>query len=416
MDLVPRHVRPLVVEALRSSRVVCLVGARQTGKSTLVRDIAKSDHPASVRTLDHKPTLTSALADPTGFVYELPRPAVIDEVQRAPEVLLAIKQLVDEDPEPRGQFLLTGSADIMTLPTVADALPGRVRYVELWPFSQGELTGVRENFLSGIFANRPPQLDEAPTGRAQYVDRIATGGFPEVQKLSPRNRNAFFDGYVSSLLAREIEDVADVRDRDAMGRLIRLVATRIGGPIDYASLSRDAAIADKTVKAYLGALERLFVVRRLEPWFTNLGQRTIKAPKINVTDTGLLAHLMRVDARGIAQDDALTGRVFEAFVVGEITRQASWADDTLHLYHYRDRGKREVDLLIERNDGTLCAIEVKSAASVGLRDLHGLRYLRDHLGDRFRCGVILYAGSTTVPFGDRLWAVPIAGLWAPIPS
>jgi hypothetical protein len=301
----------------------------------------------------------------------------------------------------------------MTLPTVADALPGRAVYIELWPFSQGELARTPERFLPALFANEPPAIDDAPIGRHEYAERIATGGFPAAQDASPRERSIFFESYASSLLTRDIEDIAGIRDRDAAERLLRLLAARSSGLVEYAGLARDLGVADHTAKAYLVTLEQLFLVRRLLPWSTNLGQRTIKAPKIHVTDSGLLTHLLRADAKSIANDGALAGRAFETYVVGEIARQSTWFDDTLHLYHYRDKAKREVDLLIERNDGVLCGIEVKASAMVDRRDARGLIYLRDRLGDRFRCGMVLYAGRATLPLGDRLWAVPLEGLWSP---
>jgi uncharacterized protein len=407
----PRNIRPIVLEALHENRVVCVVGARQVGKSTLVRDIATTDHPAVVRTLDDHATRGAANEDPTGFIRSLPRPAVIDEVQRAPDVLLAIKQLVDEEPAQRGQFLLTGSADVMTLPTVADALPGRVAYVTLWPLSQGELAGRREGFLSALFDGAPFPLADAPIGRQTYAERIAAGGFPEAHGRSPRGRTFFFDSYVSSLLARDLDEIADVRDHEAVGRLLRLLATRSGGLVDHAGLARDLGISDKTVKSYTATLERLFLVRRLDPWSANRGQREIRTPKVHVTDTGLLAYLLRANARSIGDQGELAGRFFETFVVCEVLRQASWASALMHAYHYRDKAQREVDLVLERQDGAVCGIEVKAAATATARDFRGLRYLRDRLGDRFRCGVVLYAGGSALPFGDRLWALPLEALW-----
>lgn len=411
-SLIPRHIRPVVLEALRDNRVVCVVGARQVGKSTLVRDIAATDHLAGVRTLDDHATRAAALEDPTGFVRALGRPVVIDEVQRAPDLLLAIKQLVDEEPTQRGQFLLTGSADVMTLPTVADALPGRVGYVPLWPFSQGELLARRESFLSVLFDGAPLPAGDAPIGRGAYVERIVAGGFPDALRRSPRSRALFFDDYVASLLTRDVDEISGVRDHDAIARLLRVLATRSGGLVDHAGLSRDLGISDKTVKSYTAVLERLFLVRRLEPWSANEGQRAIKTPRIHVTDTGLLAYLLRADANSVVNDGDLAGRCFETFVVNEVLRQAGWASDLIHPYHYRDRRQREVDLVLERHDRAICGIEVKAAASVTARDFAGLRHLRDKLGTRFRSGAVLYTGRNVLPFGDRLWALPIEVLWS----
>ncbi len=409
--LIERHIRPAVVEALGEARAVCLLGARQAGKSTLARAIAEHEHPASYVTLDDEGTRRSALDDPTGFIAAISGPAVIDEVQRAPDLMLAIKIRLDTN-NARGQFLLAGSANILTLPSIADALPGRVDYVRLWPFSQGELAGVREDFLDRLFAGEPPHIEGAEVGRAAYAQRIARGGFPDAYNRSADGRSRFFASYTETILGRSVKDVATVRDSGAVARLLGVAAARSAGLMNARGMSAELGMDHKTVSAHTQILEDLFLVRRLRSWHTNLTSRQVKAPKLYVTDTGLLSHLLNVDTDGLARDAQLAGPLFKTFVAMELARQCGWSRCEPSLYHYRDSQQREVDIVLELRSGEIAGVEVKSAASVRARDFAGLRHLRDKLGDRFKAGVILYTGERSLPFGDRLTAVPLQGLWA----
>jgi predicted AAA+ superfamily ATPase len=412
MQLIERHIRPLVVEALADTRAVCLLGARQTGKSTLVKQIASQEHPASYLTLDDDAHRRSALEDPTGFIAAISGPAVIDEVQRVPDLMLAIKMRLDSVRDP-GQFLLTGSANIMTLPTIADALPGRVEYVRLWPFSQGELQEVREQFLDRLFAGEPPHVQKAPVGRAAYAEQITTGGFPAAQQRNARARSRFFSSYVATILSREVQDVSRVRDSGNVTRLLSVTSSRSANLMNARGMATELGVDHKTVAAHVNILEDLFLVRRLQPWHANLGSRLTKTPKLYVTDTGLLAHLTNVDAGRIAQDPNFAGPMFETFVAMELERMRELSDCEPSLFHYRDSSQREVDIVLELRSGEVAGVEVKSAASISSRDFAGLRHLRDALGSRFKAGVVLYTGEHTLPFGERLWAVPLCGLWAP---
>lgn len=409
-ELIERHVRPLVVEALSDSRAVCLLGARQVGKSTLAKQIAGEEHPAAYITLDNAETRLAAREDPTGFVAALDGPTVIDEVQRAPDLMLAIKARLDARSD-RGQFLLTGSANILTLPTIADRLPGRVDYVRLWPFSQGELAKSRETFVDRAFAADPPLIEGARIGRDAYADQVATGGFPEAQGRGSRSRERFFASYVSSIWGRDIGDVARVRDVGGLERLLGLVAARSGSLASMRGIGSELGIDHKTAAAHVSILENLFLVARLKPWHVNLGSRQVKTPKLYMTDTGLLAHLINVDAARIARDASVAGSIFETFVAMELARQLDWSDVSPSLFHYRDKQQREVDIVMELRSGEIVGIEVKTAATVSRNDFAALRYLRDRLGSRFISGIVLYTGARTLPFGERLAAVPLCGLW-----
>jgi len=408
--ILERHLREHVVEALSDTRVVVVLGARQVGKSTLVEQIAATDHPARVITFDDLALREAAAEDPTGFIAELTGPAVIDEVQRVPEVLLAIKQRVDRDQTP-GQFLLTGSANILTAPRIADALTGRAEYYRLTPFSQGELAGVRESFIEVLFAGAFPTVTDGPVGRDTYAERIATGGYPAVRQRSSRRRTQFFESYVDTIIERDLSSIARVHDQTNVRRLLEAIAATSGSLMNFDGLARDLGLNANTLRSYADLLVTLFLAMRVPSWHSNLLSRIVKAPKAHITDTGLLCSLAGFDARRVAHDGSAAGMTFETFAVTELHRQAQWHPERLRLHHYRDKDKREVDALLERRDGTVIAVEVKAAASVTRSDFRSLRHLRDRLGERFKAGAVLYTGEQTVPFGDRLAAVPLCGLW-----
>jgi uncharacterized protein len=410
MTLVERHMKPLVLEALAESRAVCILGARQVGKSTLARQIAESGRRASYLTLDDEATRRAALEDPAGFVALLSGPAVIDEIQRAPDLMLAIKVRLDTN-DARGQFLLTGSADVLALPSIADALPGRVDYMRLWPFSQGELTGVREGFIDRLFAGEPPQIENAEVGRIGYAHKVATGGFPDVQGRSERGRLRFFASYVATILERGVDEVARLRDRSDLSRLLSAAAVRSATLMSARGIATELGVTHKTVAAHIKILEDLFLVRRLQPWRVNLASRQVKTPKLHVSDTGLLAHLLNASPQRLTHDAQLAGPVFESFVAMELQRQREWSTHEPSLFHYRDGQGREVDVVLELRSGETAGVEVKTAATVHRGDFAGLRHFRDRLGARFKAGVVLYTGQRTLAFGDRLTAVPLCGLW-----
>jgi predicted AAA+ superfamily ATPase len=412
MAFVNRHIRPSLVSALAEARVVCLLGARQAGKTTLVRSVADEEHPSRYISLDEPAALEVARTDPTGFVAGAER-LVIDEVQRAPDLLLAIKRIVDSNPA-RGQFLMTGSANILTLPQIADALPGRVDYLTLWPFSQAELAGTRSAFLEHVFAGRAPELEGASVGRSAYAERVARGGFPEAVEAGESRRRRFFSGYADSILGRAVDELSSLRDSKASGQILRLLAARSAALTNFSAIGRELGIDHKTVASHVHALEQLFVVVRLPAWHANLGHRVIRSAKLHVADTGMLCSLIGVDAGRLDDDGTLGGSVFETFAVNEIVRLTSVSElgPLLNLHHYRDQRGHEVDLVIEHARGDVVGVEVKASATPRLRDAAGLAFLRDRLGDRFRQGVVLHLGADTLPLGDRISAVPLAGLWS----
>lgn len=391
------------------ARVVALLGPRQAGKSTLARTLAAGPLSAEYLTLDDERVRALASADPQGFVSALGSRTVIDEIQRAPDLLLAIKSRVDRDWSP-GQFLITGSANLRRLPTVADSLPGRVDYLTIWPFTQGEISGERESLLTCLMAGEAPHTPDAPSGRDAYAEMLLAGGYPEARRRSPPARRRFFEGYVDSIVDRDVPETSRVHDPASLGRLLRLLAARSASLLRYDGVAREIGLDGKTVKSHVAVLERLFLVRVRQPWHVNLSQRQVKTPKLYLTDPGMLAALLGADARRVREDDAFAGAIFETFVATELERLISFSPEPLTMWHFRE-AEREVDVILERPSGEIVGVEVKAGATVRPRDFKGLVHLRQSIGDRLLAGVVLYAGEQTLPFGERLWAAPLSALW-----
>lgn len=409
--MIERHARPFVVEALRDTRVVFVMGARQVGKSTLVTVVAERDHPRRVLTLDDRATRDVALADPTGFVASLAGPVVLDEIQRAPDLLLAVKDAVDRDPRP-GRFLLTGSANVLSNRKVKDALTGRMEIVTLWPLSQAEINASGGNLVDALLAGRPPQISEAIVGRDAFVDIVPAGGYPEARARMGRRRDRWFRDYLDTTLDRDLRDLTDALKLHEMPRLLRLLAAQAAGLLNYKAVADRLQLHPDTVKAYVQLLETVFLVYRLPAWRPGLGAREIHAPKLHLVDTGLLAHLLGADSGRIRHDDQVTGKLLEDFVAMEIVKHAQWAHTDVRVYHYRD-GRDETDLVLESRSGEIAAVEIKASATLDAASRRSLTKLRDATADRFRCGIVLYTGRQTIPLGNQLWAVPISGLWQP---
>ncbi len=414
MTMVARGIERELRDILNVSRAAAITGPRQAGKSTLAKQLQAAGVLPNYFTLDDEATRTAARRDPDGFASSLARPAVIDEVQRAPELMLAIKQILDRDRSP-GQFLITGSADLLTAKVIADTLPGRVEYVNLWPLSQAEIAGAHTSIVDVLMDGSPPQIDGAPKGRAASADFILTGGFPDARTRTQHQRARYFRSYVQGILGRDLPDIGDVRiDSSKLVQLLRLLAARTSGLVNFAALGRELELDDKTVKAHVELLTQLFLLYQLRPFSTNLGARQVKTPKLLLSDTGMAAALIGVDASRYSAHDqgSIAGILFETFVVMELVKQATWSATPVELFFYRDTDKREVDLLIESTSGDVIGIETKAAASARASDTRGLRLLRDRLGARFKIGIVIYSGEHTLPLGERIWAVPFSGLWA----
>ena len=401
-----------MVEALHDTRVVLIAGARQAGKSKLAAEVATHDHPARFLSLDDKATRDAAIADPTGFVAGLAGPVVIDEVQRAPDLLLAIKRAVDNDPSP-GRFLLTGSASILSAPRIVESLAGRVEIVDLWPLAQSEIERTDANIVDALFSGRPPLVTGATVGRVAFVERAVRGGYPEALRRDGRRRQRWFDDYVRGIVERDLRDLSGAYKLEHVPRLLRLLAAQSAGIFRAERIGRAVGLDTKTVQAYTRLLETVFLVTRVPAWRPSLGSREIQSPKVFVTDSGLLAHLLGADNTRAAEDDQLTGRLFESFVAMEVARHLPWAATSARLHHYRDRDE-EVDVVLESRSGAVACIECKASATVGRSDHRAMGRLRDALGERFVAGFVVYTGADTIPLGDRIWAVPVSALWAAV--
>lgn len=391
--------------------VVLLNGARQTGKTTLAQAMAAGSG-GQFFTLDDSATLSLAAGDPAGFIRNLTGPIVLDEIQKVPDLFPAIKLAVDKDRQP-GRFLLTGSANVMTLPRLSESLAGRMEIIPLFPFSAGELAGIAEGFLPRLFAGTIAK-SKSPLAREDMAARLTRGGYPEaIQREDDDRRAAWFASYLSTILQRDVRDLARVDALHALPNLLKLLAARASGLLNLADAGRDAGLPHTTLTRYLALLETVFLVHRLPAWSRNLGQRLVKAPKLHLVDTGLACHLLGADARRLSEDRPLLGRLLESFVVGELRKQISWTDPRMTLYHYRTAAGSEADVVLEKPNGSVAAIEVKASATVAAADFAALKALRDQLGQQFQAGVVLYLGEQIVPFGDKLWLVPVPALWAP---
>ena len=411
-ELFPRRVKPLVVESLDHARIVLVAGARQVGKTTLVTEVTRpgSAHPMRYLTLDDRATREAAGDDPAGFVTGIDGSAVIDEIQHVPALLLELKRAVDTDAVP-GRFLITGSADVLAHRKVIDALPGRIDRIELWPLARTEIEAGERNVIDELLAGRAPQVARAPLGPDAYARAISEGGYPEARRRpAGRLRSRWFRDYLAATLGKDLLELADLRRADEADRLLRLIAGQSANLLSYRKISQQLELDDKTVKEHTLLLEQLFLIRRLPGWRPGLGAREAARPKAYICDPGLLAHLLGADETRIRTDDQVKGKACETLVLAELLKHASWAEQTVRLFHYQ-REREDIDFIIENGAGEIAAVEVKAATSIDRRDRRWLERLRDARSERFKAGIVIHSGAQTTPLGDRLWAVPFSGLW-----
>ena len=405
--LYPRWIEPRIAEAMADTPVVLLAGPRQAGKTTLVRQLAANE--LRYLTLDDELTLLSARADPVGMIRSLDR-AVIDEIQRAPQLLLAIKKSVDEDRRP-GRFLLTGSANLMALPTVADSLAGRMETLSLLPLSQSEIERQSANWLDGVFKGQIPKPGITAHG-SDLVERVLRGGYPEaVSRPTSKRRVAWARQYIDAIIQRDVRDVSGIEKLDQLPCLLRALAQTAGQLCNYTQLAGQVGLDGKTASRYVAVFEQMYLLRRVEVWARNRLNRVIKTPKLQFIDSGLLASLLELTTDEVAQDRTRFGNVLETFVYAELLKHTTTADGNYHLMYYRDIDQFEVDLVIENGAGHLVGVEVKAAATVKESDLRGLKKWSKLAGDRFKMGIVLYDGNEIMPIGDNLWAAPLSTLW-----
>ena len=408
-SLFPRSLEPVIREALADTPVVCLLGPRQCGKTTLVQQLAPDRAYVS---LDEQNYHQTALADPAGFVASLPEAVTLDEVQRAPELLPAIKRAVDQDRRP-GRFVLTGSANLLLVPTVTESLAGRMEMAQLHPLTESEKARAPGHFLSDLLngAIEPGIRPDATPDGPSLPDRLVAGGYPEPLTRTPVRSRQWHRQYLRSIIDRDVQDVARVRDARELARLLELLALRSAGLLNTSNLANTLGLHRSTVDHYIAVLERLFLVRRLPAWRRNPAKRLIRTPKVHLLDTGLAATLADLTAYDWLGRRDRMGHLLESFVVQQLIAQATWTEPDLRFWHYRDKDRVEVDLVITRGEKTW-GIEVKAARGITSGDGKGLARLAARCGEDFESGVLLYAGRDRLPLADkRILAVPLSELW-----
>lgn len=405
-----RNLTGTLLDALAHRPVVVLHGPRQAGKSWLAQKVASGPHPAEYLTLDDPAVLTATVTDPAGFIQALRGNTIIDEVQRAPQLFVAIKANVDRNRE-AGRFLLTGSANVWLIPRLSESLAGRMDILTLWPLSQGELEGTRERFIDVAFSDDPLPLKRIPDDRGDIVKRLLAGGYPEAHPLPPARRARWFASYVTAILQRDIRELAQrIEGLTDLPRLLTALAGRTATLLNAAELSRTSGIPERSVLRYLTLFEATFLVSRVPAWTANVRKRLLKTPKVVVTDTGLAAYLQNVDERRLRAEPTLIGPLLETLVIAELRKQQTWSATQPELAHFRTAHGEEVDVVLDAR-GRLVGIEVKAAASISPDDFRGLRAMAAATGRRFHRGVLFYLGETAVAIGPQLYALPLPALW-----
>lgn len=405
----PRYLAARLREALADTPAVLIHGPRQSGKTTLARTVGE---PRGYRyvSFDDEAVRDAARRDPVGFVEELPRRTILDEVQRVPELFTSLKTAIDER-RTAGRFILTGSANVLLVPRLADSLAGRMGILRLHPLAQCELQGKRPRFLETLFHGsfRTRLTDRLGTALAE---RIVGGGYPAaLARRTPARRRAWYRDLVETQIQRDVRDVARIHSLDALPRLLALAASHTGQLLNVSDLAAPFQMTRQTIHDYVTILERVFLLDRLPPWHSNRLSRLVKAAKLHMGDTGLACALLGIDAVVLSRERDRLGPLLETFVLQELRRQASWHSDPIDFFHYRDRDDFEVDVVLERGSTAVAGVEVKAAASVNDTDFRGLRKLREASGRRFAAGVVLYDGTAATSFGDNLFAVPVRSLW-----
>lgn len=413
-SVLPRHLLANVTTALLDTRVVGVVGPRQAGKSTLVRQIVAERRDATYASLDDADVRALAKTDPQGFVEGRPGLFVIDEIQRAPELLLAIKATVDREPQP-GRFLITGSSQLSANRAVSETLAGRIERHTLWPLSQGEIGRRPETFLRRLLDADLATDWTSELDKRSYLERALAGGYPEARVREGPRRRAWFSAYAQTVIEREAPGISASPRTADLPRLLRLLAARHAGVLNVSDLAADAQLPRTSVLRYLDTLEALFLIVRIPAWAANLSQREIRAPKVYVTDPGLAGYLRRAEVATLLLPEfarGVDGPIIEGFVLTELLRQASSAPDPPELAHYRNRDAEEIDIIVESPDGRVAAVEVKAGPGAAPAAVRNLVSLRDRLGTRFVIGVVLHSGREGARLCDRIISLPISALWA----
>ncbi len=410
MIIYPRSAQKLVIDALSDTPVVSILGPRQVGKSTLAKIVAPD---RLYITLDEQSLLKLALEDGDGFIKSLPQFVVLDEVQRAPNLMLAIKKSIDEDRQP-GRFLLTGSANLMLMEQTQDSLAGRHEPIHLFPLTSHEIAtkAPEKSFVNALLEGRIlAQVNPYQDTLAKLKEAVCMGGYPEPLTRAEKRAHRWFNIYLEDVINRDVKAVDDVRNPGALLKLLKLCATRTASLFEVNSLAKETQIGVSTVKSYMHTLEKLFLLRTLPAWSTNRGKRLIKSPKLHMIDTGMICAICGLTTNDwLAQADFF-GHLIESYAVQQVIAQLSWRDDDIHCYHFRDQKKHEVDMVLERGS-SVWGIEMKRSSTISDDDYKGLKVLSRTAGEHWQGGVIFYSGEHILPTPiENTFAVPYGALW-----
>jgi predicted AAA+ superfamily ATPase len=407
--LYPRFAAERLKEALADTPAVLIHGPRQSGKTTLAQAVG-GPLGFSYFSFDNPVLANAAEADPAGFADDLPERAILDEVQHVPKLFPAIKMSVDRRRTP-GRFLLTGSANVLLVPKLSESLAGRMEILRIHPLAQCELAGRASHFLDSLFAGSFKTTKVARLGRS-LAERVAAGGYPAaLARPNPRRRAVWYRDYIEVLTQRDVRNLARIRSMDALPQLLECAAAQTARLFNASELAGSFQLSRPTIREYVTLLERIFLIEELRPWHANRVSRLVKTPKLHLTDTGLASVLLGLDSAALAKDRTVLGPLLETFVFQELRRQASWHEEDIRFYHFRDKDNFEVDIVLERGAHELAGVEVKASATVTPADFRGLRKLKDVAKNRFTSGVVLYDGETSASFGNDMYAVPLRALW-----
>lgn len=414
IPFVKRRAAKLLGQRLNAARAVVVNGPRQSGKTSLLAQL-QAERGGTYISLDEAPNLRLARTDPAGFVSSYTEPLYIDEIQRGGDPLvLAVKVQVDRSPK-KGRFVLAGSTRFLSEPRLSESLAGRVRFVDLWPLSQGEIDNKPDRFVDRAFADPESIMTSKLTflKRPQIFERVVRGGLPEaVLSESPEDRSDFLRSYVRALTAKDVRDLADLEYASRLNKMIRLLAARTSTELNVADLARELSIPQATLRRYLPLFETTYVHHTIPAWSGNNSSKVVRRPKLHFVDSGAAATLLGTNAQALANPKAtISGQLFETFVAGELARQLTWSEIDAQLYHWRHADGREVDLILESADGRVIGIEVKAAIDVDATAFSGLRHLQTKLGDRFVAGFVIHCAERVMPAGDKLWTIPPSALW-----
>ncbi len=404
-----RALKPFLEKALSRSPVVLLNGARQVGKTTLAREFLQ-EKGYTYLTFDDELTYVAAKNNMTAFIENIKKPVILDEVQRIPEIFLPIKVDVDNNRIP-GRYLLTGSANPLLIPRLGDSLAGRMEILDLMSLSQGEIESKEEKFIDALFGSQPLQSPSTTLSKENLYKKIIRGGYPSVQHLNEEDYEAWMHSYLSLILQRDIKDLAQIEKLTELPNLLKVLASRASGLLNVADVSRDCKLAIKTLHRYIALLETIFMIHLQNPWSSNLTLRFVKAPKLYLIDSGLLAYLLGINLSGALSNPMQFGKILENFVVMELKKQATWSNTKLNQYHFRTSGGDEVDIILEDRAGNIVGIEIKSSEQVNADDFKGLKTLQNKVGNKFIRGIVLYTGSKYMPFDKDLCVLPVNALW-----